>query len=289
MLSGEKIVPSPFPGMDPFIESQDWEDFHTTLMTVIRESLIPSVRPRYEVRVERRVYVARSTDEPARIIIPDVAVLKPHTESWSEDSYESSNGGGTATATVPATVTTVEPVLCRLPQREEKRETYLTIRRAETKQVITVVEALSPDNKRTGHKGRRKYLRKRNTVIDSRAHLVELDLLRGGARLPMDDPLPAGDYYALICRDRKPAAEVYAWTLRHRLPTIPIPLAEGDADVALELQSVFTTVYDRAGYDYTLDYRARLDPDVSEADAQWARSVLERIKKPEPARSDSAD
>lgn len=265
-------MPSPFPGMDPFIESQDWEDFHTRWMTELANVLVSCVRPRYEVRVERRLYVARSTDEPAQIIIPDVAVLKETSDPWSTGSFESSNGG-------TATLTAIEPVLCKLPQREEKRETYLTIRRAETKEVITVVEALSPDNKRRGHKGRRKYLRKRNTVLDSRAHLVELDLLRGGARLPMEDSLPAADYYALVCRNRNTAAEVYAWTLRHRLPTIPVPLAAGDADVTLDLQSAFTTVYDRAGYDYTLDYRAALEPPPNEADAAWARELIERAAR----------
>jgi hypothetical protein len=43
--------------MDPFIESQIWEDFHHALIEVIRESLIPHTRPRYVVRVEERVYV----------------------------------------------------------------------------------------------------------------------------------------------------------------------------------------------------------------------------------------
>ena len=33
---------SPFPGMDPFLELQEWEDFHTTFNTVLRECLSPS-------------------------------------------------------------------------------------------------------------------------------------------------------------------------------------------------------------------------------------------------------
>ncbi|MGH7199082.1 MAG: DUF4058 family protein, partial [Planctomycetaceae bacterium] len=142
------------------------------------------------------------------------------------------------------------------------------------RKVGTVIEALSPENKRLGGKGRRKYLRKREQVLHSPAHLVELDLLRGGARLPMLDPLPAGDYYAFICRDRRPKAETYAWTLQFPLPVIPIPLADGDPDVPLELQSAFTTVYDRAGYDYTLRYGELLTPPLNSADVEWVRQRL---------------
>ncbi|MGH7199832.1 MAG: DUF4058 family protein, partial [Planctomycetaceae bacterium] len=150
---------------------------------------MPRVRPRYEVKVERRVYVERADELPPRVIIPDVTVL--------EGEAHERSGGGVAVETAAS----VAPVLCALPLNEDKRETFLTVREVETRKVVTVIEALSPENKRLDGKGRRKYLRKREQVLRSPAHLVELDLLRGGARLPMLDPLPAGDYYALICRD----------------------------------------------------------------------------------------
>ena len=44
---------SPYPGMDPFLEMQEWEDFHTTFNTVLRECLSPALEPDYLVRVER--------------------------------------------------------------------------------------------------------------------------------------------------------------------------------------------------------------------------------------------
>ena len=66
-------MPSPFPGMDPFIESQMWEDFHTDFITVLRESLVQQVRPQYVVNVERYVYVTRDEDVES-IIAPDLAV-----------------------------------------------------------------------------------------------------------------------------------------------------------------------------------------------------------------------
>ena len=66
-------------------------------------------------------------------------------------------------------------------------------------------------------------------------------MLRGGERLPTIDPLQDGDFYAFVCRPRlRPELDVYAWTLRDPLPTLPIPLAQGDPDVPLDLQAAFT-------------------------------------------------
>jgi hypothetical protein len=220
-------MPSPFPGMDPFLEDQAWKDFHHEVISVIRESLTQRVVPRYVVRVDERVYVEHQPEERPGVIEPDV------------------------------------------------REAFLTVRLRETMDVATVIEVLSPTNKRAGSDGRKEYLKKREEVLLSSAHLVELDLLRGGARLPTNEPLPPGDYYALICRRRRrPRAEVYAWPLRHPLPTIPVPLTGEDPDVALDLQEVFTTVYDRAAYQYSIDYAAVVEPPLPEADAAWARELL---------------
>lgn len=253
-------MPSPFPGMDPFLESQDWDDFHVDWMTELRRAIVRQVRPRYAVKVERRVYVTRVDEKKAEFIVPDTSIVRGEVDAPM-------SGGGTAT------VTALEPVLLRLPRREERRQTFLTIRKPETKEIVTVIETLSPDNKRKG-KGRRKYLRKRRAVLSSSTHLVELDLLRGGLRLPMDDPLPAADYFAFVSRAEEPQAEVYAWKLPRRLPEIPIPLADEDPDVRIDLQAVFDTVYDRAGYDYTLDYQAPLQPPLSEDEQRWVAQVL---------------
>jgi Protein of unknown function (DUF4058) len=259
-------VPSPFPGMDPFIESQIWEDFHHALIEVMRESLIPHTRPRYVVRVEERVYVEHIPHSDSMFIRPDVTVLE---RAGSEVPLEST--GATATPTV------ITPVIRHLPVPERVREAFLTIRERETMEVVTVLEVLSPGNKRAGSDGRREYLRKREEVLLSATHLVELDLLRGGERLPTLEALPPGDYYAFVCRgQRRFQAEVYAWSLRRPLPPVPIPLAGTDPDVVLDLQAMFTTVYDRAGYDYSLNYRHALMPSLSDADQVWAQQLLGR-------------
>ncbi len=260
-------MPSPFPGMDPHIENQEWEDFHARYNTAISDALAPAVEPRYIVRVERRVYVEHplggSDQEDVRWA--DVAVL-------ASDSQ-----GGVATLTGPAAVGTIAPVECVLPMPQERRETYLVIRERETMEVVTVIETLSPANKRTSGDGREQYLNKRNEVLTSRSHLIELDLLRGGSRLPTTTPRPRGDYYAIVSRrPTRPRAEIYAWTLRDRLPAIAVPLKRGDPEASLDLQSVFTTVYARARYDLSINYRAPLAPPLDEADVAWARELIDR-------------
>jgi hypothetical protein len=215
------------------------------------------------VRVERRVYVEHADvgdDGPRRA---DVAIL----------SAEGGEQSWTSAAT--AAIATLAPVECLLEMPEEIRETYLVVRLRETREVVTVLETLSPRNKRQGGDGRREYLEKRRELLHSQAHLVELDLLRGGKRLPMKSRLPLGTYYAIVSRrNRRPRAEVYAWTIRDPLPTIPIPLRQGDPDVPLDLQAAFSTVYDRARYHLSLDYTRPLRPRFPESDRDWFQQRL---------------
>ena len=71
-----------------------------------------------------------------------------------------------------------------LPMLEEVQERYLEVREVGSGQVVTVIEVLSPKNKRTGE-GRQAYLSKRQRILASQTHLIEIDLLRGGESLPM--------------------------------------------------------------------------------------------------------
>lgn len=256
-------MPSPFPGMDPFLEGAEWEDFHATFNTVIREYLSPQLEPRYLVRIERRIYVEHATDGRPPVRRADVAVFLAEETAlaWA---------GPVSTA-----IGAVGPIECILPMPEEQRETYLVIRLQDTREVVTVLETLSPGNKRPGSDGRREYLKKREEILESQTHLVELDLLRGGQRMPTATPLPSADYCAIVSRSqRRPQADAYLWTVRDPLPTIPVPLNKRDPDVLLDLQAVFTTVYDRARYNLSLDYATSLDPPLSEADCAWSPQRL---------------
>ena len=257
-------MPSPFPGMDPYVEMQEWSDFHAMVMTVVRELLTPQIRPRYIARVERRVYLEKPFDAPGQVIA-DMAILERRDNSPASQDPAASRQSAAA----------IGPVECLLPEAEELHEYYLVLRDRETSQVVTLIELLSPANKRAGSEGRSQYLDKREEVLHSRTSLVELDLLRGGRRLPMQDPLPRGDYYALVCRGwRRRRAAVYAWTLHHRLPAIPIPLKEDEPEPTLDLQAAFDIAYERAAYQDSLDYSQPLKPPAHPQDADWLRALL---------------
>lgn len=257
-------MPSPFPGMDPFIEGQAWEDFHQGFIGELSAALVPLVQPRYVVRKERRIYVEHNAGGENRLLRTDVAVMR--------DDREQSPSAESRSST-----TALSPITIHLPMPEERREALLTIRERQTLEVVTVIELLSPANKREPSDGRRQYLAKREEILQSKTHLVELDLLRGGRRLPTVEPLPAADYYAFVCRSRpRDQAQVYVWPLRAALPEIPIPLSADDADVLINLQQVFTATYDRAGYDYSLDYSQPIHPPLPDPDAAWAAETLAR-------------
>lgn len=256
-------MPSPFPGIDPFIESQGWGDFHHEFISGLREQLIARLRPRYVVKVELRIYLENAPEAELRWMQPDVAVLEP--AGWPRDFG--------AIAVQEAAL--AAPVILPVPIPQEVREAYLIIRPRESSEIVTTIEVLSPSNKRPGSDGRREYLDKRETVLRSAVHLVELDLLRNGERLPTLRPAPPADFYAFVCRgNRRPLAEVYPWTLPQRLPAIPVPLLAPDPDVPLDLQAVFATVYDRAGYDYALDYRRAVEPPLSAEAQVWVDEIL---------------
>jgi hypothetical protein len=248
--------------MDPWIESQRWVQFHFEFVGEAARQLVPLVRPRYEIAPEQRIYVERSFGEDQGPIRSDFAVL----EHYAEKREVSLASAATAVAS-PATYT--------LPMPEERREAYLVIRDRRDMHVVTVIEVLSPTNKSPRADGRELYLRKRLSILESRTNLVEIDLLRGGRRLPTVERLRPADYYVFVCRGaRRPQADVYAWGLRQSLPAVPIPLAPDDREVTLDLQAVFNRVFDDFGYDYALDYRQPVHPPLREADALWADTCL---------------
>jgi hypothetical protein len=254
---------SPFPGMDPFIERQEWTDFHHALIEMISELLVPEVEPRYLVRVERRVYVEHGASEPSDFVsvgVPDVVVA---------------DTGSAVAQQHGSAVSTLQPVKCELPMPVTQRESFLVIRDRENRAVVTVIEVLSPANKRRGSDGRREYLEKRDDVLQSQSHLVEIDLLRGGERLPVRSPLPPADFYAIVSRrHERPHADVFAWSLHTPLPTIPVPLLVEDGDVPLDLAEALAAVYRRKRYDLSLDYSAPLSPTPANEDAVWISELL---------------
>lgn len=170
----------------------------------------------------------------------------------------------------------IKPIDVNLPMPEEVREGYLEVREVGTGEVVTVVEVLSPKNKRAGE-GRKAYLSKRQQILGSSTHLVEIDLLRGGKSMPiLGNEIPA-DYRILASRSNtRPKAELYPFNLQEPIPTFPLPLRRGDTEPLLDLQTLIHQVYDRAGLDLAIDYSSKPIPGLSSSDIAWMNQLLQQ-------------
>lgn len=251
---------SPFPGMDPYLENPElWSEVHSRLIVAIADDLTDHLTEKYRVAIEKRTYFSGG-DDSLLVGIPDVSVVSKQPEQ----------NQSAATATLPPLV---EPITVTLPMAEEVQERYLEIREVATGAVITAIEVLSPKNKRSGE-GRQAYERKRNQVLASMTHLVEIDLLRGGQPLPILGTAKS-DYRILISRsDRRPSAQLYAFSLKQEIPQFSVPLAVGDEEPVLDLQAVLQLVYKRGRYHLAVDYTQPPQPPLSNADMAWVDEQL---------------
>jgi Protein of unknown function (DUF4058) len=173
-------------------------------------------------------------------------------------------------------VRTAERSYVRALVDTEYRETFLEIRELNPQhRLVTAIEVLSPSNKRENSPGWMQYLRKRQALLAGHANLVEIDLLRGGRRMPMVDEWPESPYYLLVAR-RKEAPQCQVWPahFQHPLPEIPIPLAPPDGDVLLAMQPLIDAVYARSRYDQDIDYRQCLRPAPSAGEAAWLKKHM---------------
>jgi len=252
---------SPFPGVDPFLEGQGvWADFHHTFITTWRELVMRKVPTNYIARVEEHVYLDRSRgDEPGERV-PDIVVEQSGPVGQPRFS------GGAATA---------EPAILQNIMHDPIREGYIEVQRRSDDSVVAVLELLSPTNK--SGSGRGEYLVKRDALLKKPVHLVEVDLLLKGPRLPLQQRLPEAHYYAFVSRgDRRPDCEVFHWTIRERLKTIPIPLEPPDPDLIIDLQEVFDLTFSRGPFDALVRYDEPVGLSLSESIRDW---VQERLKQ----------
>ena len=259
-------MPSPFPGMDPYLEQPTfWSSFHSRLIVALADTLAPQLRPHYFIEVEARTYNDTAADG-LLVGIPDAVVLAGIAPSHPETPELTS---------APATERQFQPQIVTLPMPVEIKERYLEVREVGSNAVIAVIEVLSPKNKRKG-KGRRVYEEKRQTVLSSASHLIEIDLLRGESPMPMQGAVQPAHHRILVGRaEQRPQAKLYAATIREPLPEFPVPLKASDESVLVNLQAIFAGVYDRASYDLRIDYSQPLPPpSFSETDQDWIASLI---------------
>jgi hypothetical protein len=252
--------------MDPYLERADrWSGVHARLIAVLGEILTRQVAPRFFVDSEDNVYILDSADQGRAVVRPDVYVVD----------------AGRAGSPTTARGQIAAPLLLELPAELEIRAPFLRIVDTSDRQVVATIEVLSPINKVQGSSGQRDFLRKRDQVLHSDAHWLEIDLLRTGART---SEIPQHGAYAAVLH-RAGASKLEAWItrLRDTLPTVAVPLRAPLADVPLDLQEAVETVYDRYRYDIGIDYSDDPPPPaLPTAESRWLR---ERVDAWEQVRS----
>ena len=248
-------MPSPFPGMDPFIEAQRWEGFHADLNTTMRQLINAVIPPPYAADTETRVIVSRPLGGRPNQRVADVAITRPDGPAFG--SGADSKGG----------LAVLETVETEFMEMDDLTEHYVVIRDTNADEVVTVIETLSPNNKQgAGGSGTSDYARKQREVLASQASLVEIDLLRRGRRPMFAYPVPESEYAVMLHRGwQRPKIQVTPVRLLDRLPKIGVPLREGEGDVPLDLQEAVDTVYARGLYERLLRYDEPIDPPLPEA------------------------
>lgn len=209
-------MPSPFPGMDPYLESPEiWRDCHLTLVIAMRAQLNAVLPKNYFAAADRYVWIHE-------------------------------------------------------PEAEERA--FLKIFASKSRRLVTVVELLSPSEKRIGNDGKSK----RIDYLTEGVNVVEIDLLRGGIRLPLSQPFPdAAHYYVLIARAAQwPTADAWFFSIRDPFPIVPVPLLPDDSDCSLHLRECLDRAFEEGRYSEELAYNLPPQPPLNSADSEWATALL---------------
>ncbi len=263
-------MPSPFPGMDPYLEHPEiFPDLHSSLNFCLREALQAQLLPPYYAVIGRRAWIEVSW----RYIEPDVHVLHRSRTGLSP------NPGGVAVATRGRSRRTIVHV-----PHDERKEEFIEIyaRQGSDKRLVTAIEVLSLANKTPGEHGRDLYRRKQRELLESQVNLVEIDLLRSGEhttavplRLAVAEAGPF-DYHVCVHQfDNLEDYTVYPNRIEEPLPEIDIPLLPGSDPAVVDLQMVLDRCYAAGPYAYEVDYLETLPiPALPPAMAQWAGELL---------------
>jgi Protein of unknown function (DUF4058) len=258
---------SPFPGMNPYLENPAfWSEVHGLLIAAIANNLNPLLRPKYRVAIEQRVY--QNTGEDSLLVgIPDVGVQVSQQVSQTATNSETSN--------IAVVTPEVQALKVNIPMPEIVKESYLEVRDINTREVVTVIEILSPKNKRSGE-GRNTYEKKRLQVLGSLSHLVEIDLLREGKPMTILPKEVPSDYRILVSNsEHRPKADLYAFNLQNKIPSFSLPLRNKDVEPLLDLQTLINELYDRASFDLVIDYSQQPVPPLSKESTAWLTEILQ--------------
>ena len=283
-------MPSPFPGMDPYLEDQSlWPDFHRQFLIELQEQVADQLPSMLVAELESRSSLApldrktlderlsaETTAEPdvgsdvggsslattsasnrlwqtATISEPPTTARLTHNRRTATPGHRQDGNGlrhgkrdVACLHVTPQSRLLVEPFV-------EVTEPRLVVRRAGDRRIVAVLDLFTPHTK--CEPGRLQYLAQRRNLLREQVHLVELDLLIGGEPMPLTGVGPWAHYFALITDAQQyPECDVYSWTLRDSMPSIPLPLRPGGSSILLNLTAAFQSCYDRGNYRASINY-----------------------------------
>ena len=251
---------NPFPGMNPYLETRRlWPEVHNKLISDIHYFLREALPQKYTVIMEERVVVEESIGDVThrRYAAPDISVA----------------GSGTAAADGSMKADDAA-VIVLLPQLYPVREWFIEIRTQARIPAVTILEILSPSHKRSGQ-GRRDYLEKRQRVLDSAAHLVEVDLLRADNPMPVEGYYGDAPYRILVSHcQMRPQAALYPFGIQSAIPAFAMPLLGDDKGPTLMLGEILDDLYLRGYYDRYVNYNDDPAGPLSDDDREWLDKAL---------------
>jgi hypothetical protein len=262
-------MPSPFPGMDPYLEGYLWPDVDNALAAKIRQLLAPLLRPRYMARLA--VYVVEDISPEG-----DIGIMYRDVEIMQADRA-ASTPSATPLRETPATASRVSypPAPLTLPALQAIDVQLISVDIHDTAhtRLVTSIEILSPVNKRES--GITTYRQKRHRLYHGGVHLLEIDFIRRGTRPFAHPRLPDVPYVVALTRAHTATTDVWPLSFQDALPAVPIPLNPPDEDIVLDLSVALAAIYDEAGYDLSIDYRQPPPPpELSETEVTWVRELL---------------
>ncbi|ESA32375.1 hypothetical protein N836_27680 [Leptolyngbya sp. Heron Island J] len=247
--------------MDPYLENPAlWSNVHGRMIVAIADTLSPLLLPKYQPIIEESVY--RTSDSSSVMVgIPDIAIQKTGSETQETNI---------ATAVVESSTS---PIIVEIPVPVTLRQRFIEIRNTASQEVVTVIEVLSPVNKRGD--GRLRYLQKRERILESQANLVEIDLLHKGEPMPTVQGNVVSHYRILVSPvQQRPQALLYPFNLSQTLPQVAIPLREGDNEPIVDFQLLLEQIYRLSGYEYSIDYSQPPKPGWEKLELAWIANCV---------------
>jgi hypothetical protein len=253
--------------MNPYLEHPDlWPDVHHKLIQALAESLSVQLPPRYHAVIRRRIY--RVTGEDALVVgTSEVTHAAP---SGAPAAQPVATGIGLATRVA-------QPISVYVPVPQEIREDYIEIIAPTLGEVITVIEVLTPQKKRSG-RGRKTYEQHRESILGSPTHFVEIDLLRGWEPIAVYGPDHESDYRILVSRsEQRPKADLYTWNVNDPIPLTWLPLTDIQEEFLIDLKPVLDQVCRRSDYDAVIDYQREPLPPLPDTSSCWLTMFLSQL------------